>query len=222
MTTRTTRHHGQAGFSVIEILMTLAMLSVLSTMTLQTFRSWLPRLDLRAAAQQAHGLISKARLEAIKRGVTTTVQIDVDEGVLFAFADVNGDPVVGSDGHASYLKFDPDVAAGEKQTDYEIGRLYLTGTTLGTATFDPSDGFTTIPDSGHTGLVFSPSGSPQDLGSFRIADRNERNVLEVAIASLAGKVEVRKYLDGTDSPTASSGFFTQGARGSGENVWVWY
>lgn len=216
------RPKAQSGFSVVEVLLTLALLSFLGTMTMQTFRNWLPRLDLRASTQQTHALINKARLEAIQRGVTTTVQVDDLTGVIIAFADVNGDPLVGSSGYASYLKYDPDPLAGEKQTDYEIGRLYLSETTLGATGFSPVNGFTAVPGAFNSGLVFSASGVPLDIGAFRLADRSGRNIFEIAVASLAGKVEIRKYLDGTDSPTSSAGFFTRGTRRSGENIWVWY
>ncbi len=215
----------QAGFSVIEVLMTISLLGVLGTLTLNSFQGWLPRLHLRDAAQQTQSVISRARLEAIQRGVTTVVTIDPSDGSIVSFADVNGDPMMGSAGYANYLKFDPDPALGNKQTDYEISRIQLNSSTLGTPEFDPVDGFTEAPGAApgsYRMLVFSAGGTTVDAGSFRLADGNGKNVIEVAITSLAGKVERRKYLEGIDSPTSTPGFFPEGQRADGTNVWVWY
>ncbi len=211
-----------SGFSIVEVLVTLSLLSVLGTMTLQALTSWGPRFDLRSSALQANSLINKARLEAIQRGVRTVVQADSEDNTLVAFADVNGDPMPGNPGYASYLLFDPDPGLGERQTDYEIGRVQLERSTLGAQGFDPVDGFTTIPGGGEEALVIASTGIPQDLGAFRLADQAGRNVLEVAVTSLAGKVASRKFLSGDDSPTASPGFFAEGTGSEGKNLWVWY
>ena len=210
-----------AGFSVVELLLVVSVLGIVGTLTLQAFYSWLPRLDLRVAAQQSRALITKARLEAIQRGVSTVVEIDPDEGTVSAFADVNGDPLT----PASYLIFDPDPALGAKQTDYLIGNVVLESSTLGADGFAAVDGFTlppAAPPDTLEVLVFSSVGVPESLGAFRLADATGRNVLEIAVASLAGKVESRKYLHADDSPTSSAGFFTQGADGESQNVWTWY
>ena len=210
------------GFSIIEVLVTISLLSILGTMTLQTLHSWLPHFELRSSALQARSLINKARLEAIQRGVRTVVQADSNNNALIAFADVNGDPMPSSPGFANYLRFDPDPTLGEKQTDYEIGRVQLERSSLGTPDFDPVDGFTISPGGGTEVLVLAPTGQPEDIGAFRLADASGRNVLEVALASLAGKVENRKYLSRDDSPTSSPGFFPEGTGSDGQNVWVWY
>ncbi|MEM7354796.1 MAG: prepilin-type N-terminal cleavage/methylation domain-containing protein [Acidobacteriota bacterium] len=219
------KSRNQAGFTVIELLLTLSVIGALGTITAQAFYNWLPRLDLRVAAQQSRALVSKARLVAIQRGVRTVVEADPAAGVLRAYADVNGDPVAGNPGHVSYLVYDPDLTAGEKQTDFEIGQVQLEGATFGGSLFAPTDGFTTsagAPAGTSEVLVFSPAGVPGDLGAFRLADTTDRNVFEVAIASLAGRVETRKYLLDKDSPTASAGFFAEGQDSNGQTLWTWY
>ena len=59
-------------------------------------------------------------------------------------------------------------------------------------------------------------------GALRFADGSRRNFIETAVTSLVGKVEVRKFLESDDSPTASAGFFQEGTGSGGANVWVWY
>ncbi len=222
-------HHStqrQAGFTVVEMILTVTVASLLGTWTLNFFTSWQPRLELRGTAREAQFLIHKARLEAIQRGVCTVVQADPQTGSLVAFADVNGDPLAGNRGNSGYLKYDPDPAAGDKRTDYEIGRLELERSTFGgPASYGPVDGFTQVPGAPAgtpAVLVFSPAGQPEATGALRFADGTGRNFLEAAVTSRAGKVEIRKFLPADDSPTSSPGFFEEATGSDGANVWIWY
>ncbi len=216
----------EAGYTVIEMLMVIAVAGVLGTLTLHYFEAWQPRLELRGTVRQAESLIHKARLEAIQRGVCTVVQADPQTGSLIAFADVNGDPVAGNPGHASFLKFDPDPAVGHKRTDYQIGQIQLERAGFGAPpSYGAVDGFTPVPGAPAGTppvLVFSPAGRPESTGALRFADGSGRNFLETAVTSRAGKVEIRKFLPADDSPTSSPGFFEEGNSSGGANVWVWY
>ena len=220
------RERSTAGFTVVEMVVALSVITIVGVMTLQAFAGWMPRLDLRGSAHRAQFLISKARLESIQSGVVTVVQADLAEGSLFAFADVNGDPAVDSAGYASYLKFDPDPTLPDKRTDYEIGYLRLERASFGAPPgYDAVAGLTAVPGSGAGApgvLVFSEAGVPAAVGAWRFVDGGDRNSLEVAVTSLAGKVEIRKFLRMEDSPTTSAGFFPEAAAGDGANVWVWY
>jgi type II secretory pathway pseudopilin PulG len=215
-----------AGFTVVEVLLVVALAGILGTVTLHSFASWQPRLELRAAADQARFLAHKARLEAIMRGVVTVVQADLQQGLLVAYADVNGDPVVGNPGYASYLKYDPDPTLGDKLTDYEIGHLQLERSSFGAPpSYGPVDGFVAVPGAPAgtpAVLVFRPTGVPEATGALRFADSTGRNFLETAVTSSAGKIEIRKFLSAEDSPTSSPGFFGEGTGSDGANVWVWY
>ncbi len=216
----------QTGFTVVEIILGIAVASLLGTWTLHFFTAWQPRLELRGTAREAQMLIHKARLEAIQRGVYTVVQADPQTGSLVAFADVNGDPEALIRSSSSYLRFDPDPAAGDKRTDYEIGRLQLERATLGAPpSFGAVDGFTPVPGAPAgtpAVLVFTPAGQPEATGALRFRGGNGHNFLETAVTSRAGKVEIRKYLPAGDSPTGSSGFFQEATGSDGANVWVWY
>lgn len=215
-----------AGFTLVEVLLVIAIIGILGSLTLHGFAGWHSRLELRAAVEQARFLIHQARMEAVLRGAVTVVQADPQQGVLVAYADLNGDPVAGTPGHASYLRFDPDPALPDKQTDYEIGQLQLEGSPLGApAGFRAVEGFIDAPGApagAPAVLAFSPTGVPTATGAFRFADGAGRNFLEVAVTSFTGKVEVRKFLPAEDSPTGSAGFFREAAASDGANVWVWY
>ena len=212
--------------------------SVVGLMFYSSARTMAPRLDLQGAADRATFLITRARLEAIQRGVPTVVQVDLAHGEFRVFADVNGDSVAGSSGFDHYLKFDPywldgvhRPDLGPKQTDYEVGFLRLERSIFAApGGKDAVTGFTKVPGAlpdAPPVLVFSPDGVPKNLGTFRLADQSgfdgrSMNHIEIAIVNLTGRVETRKYLHEDDSPTSSAGFFSEGLRSSGENLWVWY
>ena len=219
-------NRSDSGFTVIEMLLVMVIAGLVGVLTLSFFASWQPRLELRGTVRQAQSLINKARLEAIQRGVFTVVKADPQTGSLTAFADVNGDPVAGSPGYASFLKYNPDPGVGEKQTDYEIGSFQLERSAFGAPpSFGMVDGFTQVPGAPEgtpAVLVFSPTGKPEATGALRFTDGAGRNFIEAAITSRAGKIEIRKYLSGVDSPTLNPGFFQEANDLDGANIWVWY
>ena len=216
----------KAGFTLIEMLLVIMIFGIIGTITLNFFATLQPKLELRGAAREAQFLIHRARMEAIRRGVSTVVQADLQTGSLVAYADVNGDPVTGNPGHAKYLRYDPDPAIGNKKTDYEIGQIHLGSSSFGAPpSYQIIEGFTDVPGESvdvPAVLVFSPLGSIEATGALRFSDGSGRNHIEAAVTSRAGKVEVRKFLKADDSPTSSAGFFQEGAGGDGANVWVWY
>ncbi len=220
-----------SGFALVELLAFLAIFGFLAVGAANLLRTLQPRLTLRAAGNSAAVLINQARLEAIKRQVTTCVQPDLTRGELVAFADLNGDPTVGSPGHARYLVFDPDpVLISTGQTDYEIGRIRLPETIAfgspGSARWgaEAITGLTVVPQMPPVpnAVVFSPRGKILAPGAIRLVDGPEGNHLEVAMLGLAGKVTLRKYLQAADAPNGEAGFFAEGNDATGANVWTWY
>ena len=232
------RRSAQAGLTVLELLVAGTLSGVFALAAFSFAQTWPSRIALRGSAEQTMFLISQARLEAIRRGVTTVVEADVGRGELRAYADVNGDPTAGRPGHAHYLRFDPgwvdgafNPELGLRQTDYEIGFLRLERARFaGPGDGEAVAGFTPVPGALPADppvLVFSPTGVPESEGGFRIGDRAgpdgaPLNVIEAAVVHLTGKVEIRKYLHSHDAPTGEAGFFAEGRRVGGENLWVWY
>ena len=225
------------GFTVLEVLVIVAILSLVAVAVMQTFNQFQPRVQLRGAGQQMSRLIAKARVTAIKRGVTTVVRADFAERSLTAFADVNGDPANPSDPTALYLVYDPDVAVQPDRTDFEISYMVLPGPELTGIQFgEPNGGIgsastivglTPIPSDPTTSvLAFQPNGSVMNLGAFRVIDSKLVNSFEIALTNIVGAIEIRKFLFAGDAP-AGEGYYAEGnvsfaADDIGKNIWVWY
>ncbi len=235
---RSRRRRRESGVTVLEILAVGAVTGMVALTGLSYIQTWPSQLALRGSAEQAMFLISQARLEAIRRGVNTVVEADLERGELRAYADVNGDPEPGRPGYAHYLRYDPgwnagsfDPDHGPRQSDYEIAFLKLERVRFaGPEGGEPIVGFTTVPEAlpgTPTVLVFSPSGVPETAGGFRFGDLtgpdgDPLNVVETAVVGLTAKIEIRKYLHALDAPAETAGFFAAGKRTNGENLWVWY
>lgn len=229
-----------AGFTVLEILVVVAIVGLIAVLVIETMSAYLPRFRLRQSTSQAQQLIQKTRLEAIRRGVTTVVAPDFNDRSLTAFAELNGDPNNPLAPGARYLFFDPDPLARPDRTDYLIGVVRLPGPgdvgvqfggpQFGVNGMDAVTGLTPVPGAvpgAPSVVVFHPTGAVDAPGSLRFTDGAGRNYLEAAITNLTGKSEVRKYLQAGDSPTGTADFFTEanisfGPDSVGKNIWVWY
>lgn len=223
-----------AGMTILEVLFVVAILGLVAAVAVEAMTTYGPRIQLRQTVGQAAQLINKARIEAIKRGVTTVVEADANERSLIAFADVNGNPSNPLDPNGQYLVFDPAIGVPRDRTDYLISTVYLPGKLETGVRFTNPDGsvgvtgFTRVPDgSGKSVLVFRSTGAVIDPGAFRFSDARQANFLETSITAITGKIEVRKYLDGLDTPSGTADFYGEGnvsfdGRTVGENLWVWY
>jgi len=62
-----------SGFSVIELLVTIAILAILTTIAVPNFVSWIPKYRVKDAAQDLFSNVQLAKTEAIKRNQNCTV-----------------------------------------------------------------------------------------------------------------------------------------------------
>lgn len=101
-TYRTKFHpRNQLGFTLIEILVVIALFAVITTILVPNTRSWLPGIRLKSASQELFSDMYRAKTEAIKR----------NRNVVINFVTVNCQPTVPS-GSGSYRIFVDDGAGG--------------------------------------------------------------------------------------------------------------
>jgi type IV fimbrial biogenesis protein FimT len=66
----------RAGFTFIELIVTLSIFSILVAIAMPTFTRWLPGYNLKSAARDVFSNMQLAKLEAIKRNGSCTFTID--------------------------------------------------------------------------------------------------------------------------------------------------
>jgi len=67
---------GQKGFTLVEVVMVVAIIGILAAIAVPSFLSWLPNIRLKAAARDAYSTFQKARLEAIKRNQNVVILVN--------------------------------------------------------------------------------------------------------------------------------------------------
>lgn len=201
------------GFTVVELLMVLAVLSISLAVIVPPLQRLAHREQLLGVTRESKQLIHRARFEAIKRGVQTAVALDTETGEIVAFADVHGETL---DDPADGL-FNPVTSGPLRRTDYELGRIRMRS---GVAWLDPDgntglesvDGFTNTgdPDPPDDQILFTAGGEARSAGAFRMAD-TRGNFVELRIAQAGtGHLVLQKW-DGSD-------WREQGDQG---DVWTW-
>lgn len=197
MSTHTTRS-ARAGFTLVELMIALAIALALLAVTVPALQNLFSRQRLEGYARSVATLAQRARHEALVRGVPVVVA--VEDGDVFAFADINGatltDPPDGL--------YNPDGSAPYRATDYEIGRHPVPRN----VTLEGVDGFTLV--GGDRRAVFRVDGTIADTGGFRVNDVRG-NRLDIRIAPRAtGRVALYKW-DGS----------AWRANGEGGHSWTW-
>lgn len=190
MKTQRTRS-APGGFTIVELLVALAILGVLMLLGVPTLLDLIHRGRMEGLTRETAVLMQQARLEAIKRNRSAVVLADLVAGEMVAFVDDGTDPPNRS--------LDP----GERI----LGRLSLpAGITLSAPGGLPAiDGFTAA-----DGPVYQPNGSALETGALRFGDPRG-NFLELRIDPPAtAHLQVRKFEQG--------GWY---APGEGGVVWEW-
>jgi type IV fimbrial biogenesis protein FimT len=184
------------GFSLIELLVVLALLGVIIGMGLPAMLNSLNRGKLTGFAQQTASAMQAARLEAIKRSTTSRVEVHFADNSVIAYVPC-GDGYAGCGSHAAY---DPANDVLVFQATAPAGVVLQGPGTV--ANGNAVVGFASITGGGVAS--FNSDGSVVAQGGFRFRDQRN-NIMEVFVSPQAtARVAVRKYAgapNGSDDPT---------------------
>lgn len=208
-----------AGFTLVEMLISLAVMMVIAAIGYPPLHNLIVRSKLEGAARETAMLMQLARLEAIKRSVPIVVRIDQASRRLITFADVNGAALTDPPDRL----FNPVAGQPQHATDYELrpplsppGRIEFQAPLAGNVV----EGFTVV--GGDKVAIFQTDGSVLADGAIRFAD-GRGNFLEVAVTPKAtARVELRKWdgAGGVNPKYPVGGAFR--AAGEGGKPWIWY
>lgn len=214
-------NQGQRGFTLMEMIFTIAIILMVSLVGLPAFLLWVERSRTIGVVRSVATRMQLARQESITRQVPVVVQPEFTTNEIVVFANVDGDPS---------FAFTPDDTVPFRTADYELARIRLPIKYdvhfWSPADKDPNgknaiEGLT-VTSAIENALVFMPDGSVADPGAIRLADERG-NFFEVRVEPRAtGRVQIRKYY--VNPPWGDpDGFFPRG-RHPTDNVpmWKWY
>lgn len=209
------------GFSVLEMLLVMAFLITIATISYSAVAQQVPRWALRGAATELSTFLQKARLEAIRSG--RPVQIEVETLA-------TGDQMVVAyrmkAGVTDLVYFDVDTDGNPVPR----ARMYLGNPASSykpalVGAFDTTSGADDNISFKNDKAIYLATGMIDSLGAYRISTGvdDSRNTLEVAVTSLGGQPVLRKYIKVDDRPMTAKTqqFFAETHLGT-EWKWKWY
>jgi type IV fimbrial biogenesis protein FimT len=123
----------QSGFTLLELMVTIAIFAVISAIAIPSFIGWVPRYKLGGAARDVLAVLQKTRLQAVKDNTDYTITFNTANEAYTAFIDDGAgtpdeDPVDGiPDGRANGLREATETLLVAKPLPSGIN---ITGTTL--------------------------------------------------------------------------------------------
>lgn len=159
----------QAGLTLVELMIAIAIIGILSAIAIPNYLSWLPNYRLKSAARDLQGHFQTAKLEAIKRGANVSIQ-------------VNTGAYVPAGRVGSYVVF----------VDSNTNNAYDNpGDTLITQVAMPANVSLTVSSYANP-VVYSSRGLP-NLGG-NITMRNSRDESGRLLINLAGRVRIERSI----------------------------
>jgi prepilin-type N-terminal cleavage/methylation domain-containing protein len=192
--------HSQAGFTLIESLVVVAVIGILVLISAPALMKMMNRFKLTGTSREVMSLMQAARLESIKMNAPAQVNYDAASNSFIAFVDLDRDNLLASP---------PDrllpgrVPVPRKVDFWGPGDAVANGE-------NAIDGWDDVPS--RLGPVFSPDGSVDRVGAFRLKDANN-NFIEVRVETpAAGRMAMRKYFP------LETKFYRNGEEGK---IWKW-
>lgn len=154
----------QNGFTIIELVVTLAIFGIMLAIALPSFLSYLPTMRLKGAARDISSTLQSARMEAVSRNTNCNVSFDIN----------NKSYTVSCTNIATTLSTDISFGWGT-DVNKDIGGGSL-----------PSDGVALTNDT----CYFTSRGTV-NAGSIYI--KNTKNQSYVVVISSGGRIDIRRW-----------------------------
>lgn len=214
------RPPGNAGFTVVEMLVTVAVISIIGAISVYGYNQYRPRLQLNNSAREVMTFIHRARLSAIRSHNIVTISVEKemgDDATTYNPDGIKAERLVLSRRDA----YGANVEISSLQLPKSYPPVFFWGDDEETV-----QGASSVTFADDT-LTINSDGTVSDTGAFRLSYPKDgyRNILEVAILTRSGSPVVRKYLEPEDRPSELSAqeYFAETTATVGRrNIWVWY
>ena len=167
---------GKDGFSFVELMVVIALIGILSAISIPSFLRELPEKRLKAAARNVYADLQKARLLAVKKNKKVTVRFNEAEGYYYIDEDEKE--------AAGYNEWNPDETRGDL-SDYG-GVVYGKGGAVKNWNKDSIDRVVPYQD-----LSFQPLGTAKNASVY--LQYQGGDVCYAVTTTRYGAVKIRKF-----------------------------
>jgi type IV fimbrial biogenesis protein FimT len=165
---------GNSGFTMIELMATVAIAGIIMTLAAPSFRTFILNSRLATQANTLVTALHTARSEAINRGVRLTVCKSSD----------GSSCTTGGNWEAGWMVFTDPTNVGTYNSSSE--RIILVGAALeGNNTLRASTDFSNF-------ISYLPSGFSNNDGPFRLCDERGADEMRAIAISATGRIELEK------------------------------
>jgi type IV fimbrial biogenesis protein FimT len=182
----------EQGFTLIELMITIIILSVLLGLAIPGFSRWLPNYRLRGAARDIYSNLQYAKMTAVKDRAGCGVLFDVASS---RYQVISSGPNRTFESTSGSVGGDDVVLKTVNFSEYGSGVAYGHGS-AGTAIGSGFDNDVTFPGDGivfdSRGMVLSPSGAVSTGDYYVYVQNNKNNTYAVGVWS-AGVIVMRRW-----------------------------